>query len=144
MIILLGREGHEPHYRSGEAESDSNSHQNVWNRMSVSPLGYSCLHMGTPRISCGVQNCGINVSDTLGKHVTDGTFSLGGPFKSIVRGTLHSEHRMRIKMTIISVPHLPCEELPNSPCIARLTGRARSFAHMPYQALNAGLIEYID
>jgi len=49
------------------------------------------MQMGTPRISRGVQNYGIHVSDSLDGYVADGRFSLAGLLKAIARGTFGAQ-----------------------------------------------------
>jgi len=111
MIILLGRGTNHITDQLRRRKGQQQPSQNVCNRPSVSSLGCCSMQMGTPRISRGVQNYGIHVSDSLDGYVADGRFSLAGLLKPIARGTLHSEPKMRIKMTIASVPHLPLRRI---------------------------------
>jgi hypothetical protein len=97
MIILLGR---------GMNHITEGTTTTIIECM-VSSLGCCPAHMGIPRISLGVQDCGIQASDSFDGYVADGRLSLTSLFKPIARETLHSEHGMRIRMTIISVPRLP-------------------------------------
>jgi hypothetical protein len=66
-------------------------------------------------ISRGVQNSGIQASDSLDGYVANGRLSLTSLVKPIARRPLYSERKMRIQMTIIPSHIFPCEELRNTP-----------------------------
>jgi hypothetical protein len=83
MTIMLGRGTNHITDRVRRKGQQQPS-QNVCNRLSVSSMSCCPVHIETPRITKSWRLA-----------------------KTIARKTLHSEHGMRIQMTIISVPHLP-------------------------------------
>jgi hypothetical protein len=104
----LAWQGHELHNRAGETtEGTATTITECMQPPLVTPLGCCPVHMETPRISRGVWSCGIQASESFDGYVADGRLSLTSLAKPIASETLHSEHGMRIQMTIISVPHLP-------------------------------------